>query len=709
VDLSGAWNAHPGDTQLSKEFADSAFDDGSWIPVRLPHHWRTEAAFAAADGPVLYRRHFTMPAPGAGERSFVELDGIFYYGDVWLDGDYLGATEGYFVPHAFEVTGALAARTEHVLALEVACPPQRDRTAKRTITGVFGHWDAADPEFNPGGPWRPIRIATSGPVRISSLRVLCIEALEQRSRLACTIVLDAGDGSCEALLHARVVDDGGDTLLDTYREVTLAAGENRQSWTLTIDEAPLWWPRSLGDQPRCTLTLGVSIDGRPSDERSLRTAFREIRRDDWKFSVNGERLFLKGANLAPSRMALASATAAEIARDLALAQEANLDFVRVHAHVGRPELYDAADELGLLVWQDLPLQWSYARGVRRQAARQARAMVDLLGHHPSVFLWCAHNAPFAMDREPGQPMSRGASFKLAATRALPTWGKQVLDRSVAHALRSSDHTRPVVRHSGVLPGIGEQGTDTHLFSGWYHGELGSTASIVRRWPRLGRFVSEFGAQAVPERAEWMQPDRWPDLDWDLLARRHVLQREIFEQRMPPEEAKSFDEWRAMTQAYQAALIQTQIEDLRRCRYAPTGGFALFSLADPGPAVSWSVLDHERVAKKGYAALRDACRPVLAVVEPRSGFVHVVNDTRRAFPAAEVEVSVDGRTTRWSGDVPADGITYVGRVDVTGAVDVEVVLAHHETGRIVNRLPLLALRAGARSQVRPARRRFGFGA
>ena len=101
----------------------------------------------------------------------------------------------------------------------------------------------------------------------------------------------------------------------------------------------------------------------------MRTAFRDVRVDDWKFSVNGERLFLKGANLAPTRMALADATVEEIRRDLVLAQDANLDFVRVHAHVARPELYDAADELGLLVWQDLPA----AVGLRARRAPAGRA------------------------------------------------------------------------------------------------------------------------------------------------------------------------------------------------------------------------------------------------------------------------------------------------------------------------------------------------
>ncbi|MGQ0824921.1 MAG: glycoside hydrolase family 2 protein [Actinomycetota bacterium] len=692
MDLGGQWRAHVSNPALAKQFTETAFDDSAWVDVTLPHHWRNEAAFAVEDGPLLYRHRFEHSPPSAGRRRFLELDGIFYFGDVWLDGDYVGATEGYFFAHAFEVTDALRAGPEHVLALEVACPPQRDRTAKRTITGVFGHWDACDPSYNPGGPWRAIRIVETGPVRIARARTVCTEASGDRGRLACDLTLDAVEGPLEVVLHATLTGPSGELFArDDYRS-TLAAGENQQSVMLTVEDAPRWWPRRMGPQRLCTLTVAVDVAGAHSDERTMRTAFREVRADDWRFIINGERMFLKGTNLAPTRLAIGDATPAEIRRDLELAVDANLDFVRVHAHVARPELYDAADELGLLLWQDLPLQWGYAHAVRRQAVRQAHAMVDLLAHHPSVFLWCGHNAPFAADREPGEPWRRGALAKLAATTVLPTWSKQVLDRLIARAIRGADSTRPIVRHSGVLPGIAEPGTDTHLYYGWYHGELHGLAPQLRRWPRLARFVSEFGAQAVPSTADWMEPERWPDLDWQRLGRAHALQRDVFERRVPPSDAKSFDEWRDATQGYQAALVQLQIEDLRRLKYAPTGGFAQFSLADPHPAVSWSLLDHERVPKRAYAALRDACRPVLAMVEPRAGLVHVVNDTRDPLQGASVAVSVEGRVTRWTGDIPADGIAYVGTVDVADAVDVEVECSHPAIGRVVNRYPLLILRA-----------------
>ena len=83
-------------------------------------------------------------------------------------------------------------------------------------------------------------------------------------------------------------------------------------------------------------------------------------------------------------------------RDIELAVDAGLDVLRVHGHIAPRPLYDAADELGMLLLQDFPLQWGYARSVRSQAVDQARAAVDQLGHHPSIVSVDAHNDPAAV-------------------------------------------------------------------------------------------------------------------------------------------------------------------------------------------------------------------------------------------------------------------------------------------------------------------------
>src|ERR1700680_4185284 len=100
--------------------------------MAVPGHWRSYPEFAASDGPVMYRRHFEAPGPGGDDRrAWLQLGGMFYQGDVWLDRSYLGDTEGYFAPHAFEVTQALRDRSEHVLAIEVTCARPTDLTANR--------------------------------------------------------------------------------------------------------------------------------------------------------------------------------------------------------------------------------------------------------------------------------------------------------------------------------------------------------------------------------------------------------------------------------------------------------------------------------------------------------------------------------------------------------------------------------------------------
>jgi beta-mannosidase len=680
VELAGAWRAAVADDDLRRAWQDDGFDDDGWEAVTVPGHWRSTAAFADADGPLLYRRSFDLDGPAEGRRAWLRFDGLFYQGDVWLDGAYLGDTEGYFAPHTFEVTDALRARREHHLAVEVTCSRASDLTAKRNLTGAFQHSDCLDPAWNPGGIWRPVAIDETGPVRISRLRVRCREASAERAVVVLRATLDSAGARTVAVVTRLAGHDHA-------AEHSLADGANDVEWTLTIDQPALWWPRALGAAVLHDLQVQVRLadaDGaRLSDERRLRTGLRQVRMRSWVTSINGERLFLKGANQGPTRLALADATPEELARDVALAVDAGLDLLRLHTHITRPELYDAADEAGLLLWQDLPLQRGYARGVRKQAARQAEAAVDLLGHHPSIAIWCGHNEPMAIEGDPGTRVDPGAKRRLATkaflAQELPTWNKTVLDRSIKRTLEKADGTRPVIAHSGVIPHPPQlDGTDSHLSFGWYHGEERDLAGFLRAMPRMARFVSEFGAQAVPADAAFMEPERWPDLDWDRLEEHHSLQRTVFDRHVPPSDHATFDEWRDATQAYQALLVRRQIEALRRIKYRPTGGFAQLSLTDAHPAVTWSVLGHDRQPKLGYAALQAACRPVIVVadrlpetVRPGDALaldVHVVSDLRGPVEDAKITARLywEGggtRAWRWRGDLPVDGVERVGTMQI----------------------------------------------
>lgn len=719
MDLSGRWHALVADEDLRRTWLDDDVDESGWEPIEVPGHWRSTPAFAETDGPVLHRTRFAHDPPADGERAWLVLDGCFYQGDVWLDGAYVGDTEGYFFPHTFEITEALAARTEHTLGVDLTCRPPGDRTAKRNLTGSFES-GAYDSDWNPGGIWRPVRVERSGSVRIRHLRVVCREATTEQAVLDLRGVLDAAEaGSATVRTTVAGVE---------AREVhTLAAGENQISWSVTIPDPDLWWPHALGDQPLHDVVIEVLTheapeedgahepsagetaddlvdaisDGDPttggpsrlSDRRVRRIGLRAVALRGWVASVNGERLFLKGAVHGPTRLALAEAEADEVRGDVALAVDAGLDLLRVHAHIGRPELYDAADEAGLLLWQDMPLQWGYSRQVRMQAVRQAREAVDLLGHHSSVAVWCGHDEPVALKVEPGGDPVASAPRRLAATQ-LPTWNRTVLDRSIKRTLNRHDGTRPVIAHSGVAPHPPLlDGTDSHLFFGWTHGDERRLPAFARLVPRMVRFVSELGAQAVPESDDFVDAGFWPALDWDHLAHRHGLQREPFDRHVPPGDHPTYPGWKAATQRYQAQVVRRQVEELRRLKYRPTGGVAVLALADPAPAVSFSLLDHRRVPKAAWSALRAACRPVIVVADrlpaavvPGDALaldVHVVSDLREPVEGlvAEVRATWAGghHIWRFTGDIPADECVRVGTIqmvvpDAPGPLELDLRLA-----------------------------------
>ncbi|HLG00739.1 MAG TPA: hypothetical protein VI916_09715, partial [Acidimicrobiia bacterium] len=184
--------------------------------------------------------------------------------------------------------------------------------------------------------------------------------------------------------------------------------------------------------------------------------------------------------------------------------------------------------------------------------------------------------------------------------------------------------------------------------------------------------------------------------------RHCAQKLYFDEHVPPADYPDFDTWRIATQAYQAALLQLQIEDLRRVKHHPCGGFLQFCFADAFPSVTWSVLDHQRRPKPGFAAMRDACRPVLPMLDPRTGDVHVVSELRDRLHGAIVTVTAGDVVRRFSGDVDADSVTYIGSLGAPVDSDEASVALHHpalEGGEVINAYATVLLR---RVRARPVR-------
>jgi len=665
MDLSGVWRAAPAREALRRTFHEPALDDRDWAEVAVPGHWANTDGLAN-ERAVLHRRRFPMPPVGPDRRRWLRLEGIAQQGDVWLDGAYVGDTDGYFVPHQFEVTDIMGG-DEHLLAVDVTVPSFGDPDERSNLMGAI-----LDPELsgaagrNPGGIWQGVSIHDTGIVAIQHFRVVCVDANPARARLALRCVFDHPDGGPVVLRT---------TVADTEHELrhTAAVGENRVEWTLDVAEPALWWPHALGDQPLHDLTCSLVVDGEVSDHRSCRTGFRSIELDGWKLVVNGERLFAKGVVALPTTPRPGDASAHQVAADVEAARSLGFDLIRVVAHVARPEFYAAADELGMLIWQEMPIRGVMARSVRGQAIRQAREMVDLLGHHPSVAVWCAHDEPF---RRPTHPPVTPP----VVGQQRPSWNRAVLDTSVRRVIQRTDGSRPIVAHTAVPPHLPQlDGTTSHLWFGWHGQRTSDLGPALARVPRMGRFVTAFGAATINPELPELESLRWPALNWDALATAVGAPASALHHLAPPATIADGPTWARIGELAQAELLKHTIETLRRLKYRPTGGFCLFYLADPSDAGGFGVLDADRRAKPAWRTVAQACRPVIitadgapAVVSDRDRLelaIHIVSDRRDALEGAVVTARVtnpDGSTEshHWSGQVGPDTVEGVATLGLT---------------------------------------------
>jgi beta-mannosidase len=690
TNLDGEWLAMAAAETNRLAVGDPDLDDSDWLPTNVPGHWRDSLHLANAES-VLYRHRFSMQEPAQGRRRWLSIDGLFYQGDVWLDGAYLGDTEGYFVQHVFDITDRQLASTDHLLAIEATCAKIGDPDQKRNITGTLQDSNHLDIDANPGGLWRNVRVEETGPVRIDGLRVLVLEAEPDRAIVRLTAELDAR-GNHNAIIRTCIDPaadraGSGESALHENEHV-LAAGRNTVEWHIAVEQPELWWPHSLGDQPLYDVRLEVIVDDEVSHTRKRRTGMRRFEMHHWVASINGERLFLKGTNLAPTKLDMADATAADHRVLLDLARDAGLDLVRVHGHIASPDLYRQADRLGMLIWQDFPLQWGHARTVRAQAERQATALVDQLGHHPSIVMWSGHNEPGAAEQRRNSNNARRdpkALLKRRAREQLPSWNRTVLDRTVKMAFTRADPSRPVSAHSGVAPHPPQlDGTDSHLWFGWRHGAVRDLTVEAKRLGRRLRFVSEFGAQSIPhdaELAKLVNASGFPQLaDHELERLGASLDR--LERHSPRSAHDNYDSWVTATQRYQAWLVRRSVEILRRLKYRPVGGYCQFFLADSSQRISEAVIDHERRPKLAWRALAEASRPVIVVADlpetelPRHKIktaIHVVSDLRSPIENARV-------VARWSiNDSLIAEHTYEGRFEADSVTRVAVLDLHVDFG------------------------------
>ena len=246
-----------------------------------------------------YRTEFTLPKTFAGRELRLNFNGINYYAEIWLNGNYLGHLTGAFIRGEFDATPFVKPEGTNVLAVMIVPPPDPGIPSEQSVK--FGAGDNGgklcvdSPTFVctegwdwiPGirdrssGIWQDVILRATGPVIIGDPQVITKLPLPDTSRAEVTVQTELRNvsgsvqqgvltGTFEGVKFAQPMElQAGET-----RTVSFAPADFPQ---LIVHHPRLWWPNGYGKPELYHLQLHfVTADKKESDVKKLRFGIREM-------------------------------------------------------------------------------------------------------------------------------------------------------------------------------------------------------------------------------------------------------------------------------------------------------------------------------------------------------------------------------------------------------------------------------------------------
>jgi beta-galactosidase len=358
----------------------------NWRRVDLPHSWNR---FDATDNIPGYRREaswyrkkINLPASKEPHVYRLHFEGVNIAAEVYLNGEKAGEHIGGYIGFAVDITPFL--RKGEANEILVKADNSIDRNIIPSQKSDF---------FIYGGITRDVWLQILPEIYINRVRVRTplVSADEAQTEVEVEINNTLADDQIIALrLAVRDPDDS--VVSETKIEKRAQPGASMLNVTLPVVKQPKLWST---DEPNL-YTLRVAIDSKQfSDKTSERFGYRWFEfKKNGPFLLNGQRLLLRGTHRHEDYAGYANAMPDSLHRkDMKMIKELGANFVRLAHYPQDPEVYRACDELGLLVWDELP----WCRGGmggetwKNNTRRLLEEQINQNYNHPSIMLWSVGN------------------------------------------------------------------------------------------------------------------------------------------------------------------------------------------------------------------------------------------------------------------------------------------------------------------------------
>ncbi len=361
------------------------FDDRGFTAVTLPHcvtplSWQGWNPDSWQDL-WIYRRHFSVPTEVKDLRLFLHFDRVMAGATPVVNGHSLEPHLGGFLPFDREITG-LVRESGNVLALQVDsrwvnCPPSGSPRGPESVDYLL-----------PGGINGQAELRALPQIFLREVFAKPVNVLDASRHVDITCRIDSGSGSNARVRLTAVLRQAGRTIATTTHDAQIEKPDQELQFSLTdLGNVALW---DVDHPHLCDLEVTLAAGGKPLHRFATRIGLREARFMLDGFYLNGRRLQLFGLNrhelypylgfAAPNRLLRRDA---EILR-----HQFNVNTVRCSHYPQSEAFLEACDELGILVWEELP-GWQYIGddAFLKLAIRDVEQMIRRDRNHPSIVIW----------------------------------------------------------------------------------------------------------------------------------------------------------------------------------------------------------------------------------------------------------------------------------------------------------------------------------
>ncbi|HEV2473267.1 MAG TPA: glycoside hydrolase family 2 TIM barrel-domain containing protein, partial [Chthonomonadales bacterium] len=378
--------------------------DPDFIPV--PGPWESARPdLRNVAGSAVYERTFTLPAEFKGKAIFVHFGAVDYFAEVWINGVDVGCHEGGYTPFRMRIDHALSGfgpdAVNTILVRVTDSTVDQDATLPNGPVLRFSEIPHGKQSWysSVGGLWQSVTIEARSEQHITAVRLL---PDIDKGAIDLEVALSGWSGfNNNWLLHVHFGSpQGAPEIAPLTIPVPAQSGNEANSLTLSgVAAAPgsaLWSP----DSPSLYhARITLEVNGRVTDEETVRFGMRKVETREGRVWLNNHPFFIIGAldqDFYPG--GIYTAPSREYVRaQLIRAKEMGLNLLRCHIKVPSPDYLELCDEVGVLVWYELPNGSQLTPRFRVRAIDTLQQMWLRDCNHPCIIIVSIMNESWGID------------------------------------------------------------------------------------------------------------------------------------------------------------------------------------------------------------------------------------------------------------------------------------------------------------------------